>query len=359
MSIEQAFNHKRFLPLRWSKRSSSCSRSIKKPGSCQLRCQAPYLAWQPTPCISTLSGTSPRETLPSGRRILESLDTAEDCLCKIENNTEDYPNQMRNMSQTQSGDADPDNGRSAKRTPGVCIATFYNTDLNYFGPFYVSVKRSTEKRWGFLFTCLTTRAVRFEVVPSMDTSSCVMGIEGFVSRRGIPSVIWSDHGTNFVATEKELPQNVLKRDHQSIAESIVKKGVNWKFNPPSAPHHGGVWERLVRSFKHTFYAILGDRRLTDEILTTVFCLVEQSLNARSLVPASADATDLDALTPNHFLLGTAGSSLLSHSNCDFDHRKRYARAQAYSDAIWNRWLNEYVPTLNRRSKWSSQSGNWK
>ena len=128
-----------------------------------------------------------------------------------------------------------------------------------------------------------------------------------------------------------------------------------KLNPPSAPHLGGVWERLVRSFKHTFYAKLGNRRLTDEILSTMFCLVEQSLNACPLVPASANATDLDALTPNHFLLGTAGSSLPSHSNCDFDHRKRYARAQTYSDAIWNIWLKEYVPTLNRRSKWSSQS----
>ena len=235
---------------------------------------------------------------------------------------------------------------------------FTNTGLDYFGPFYVSVKRSTGKRWGFLFTCLTTRAVHFEVVQSMDTSSCVMGIERFVSRRGIPSVIWSDNGTNFVATENELLQNILQWNHQSIAESMVKKGVNWKFNPPSAPHHGGVWERLVRRFKHTFYAILGSRRLTDEILTTVFCLVEQSLNARPLVPASTDATDMNALTPNHFLLGTAGSSLpsgSSHSKCDFDHRKRYARAQAYSDAIWSRWLKEYVPTLNRRAKWSTQS----
>ena len=66
---------------------------------------------------------------------------------------------------------------------------FTNNGVDYFGPFYVAVRRSTEKRWGFLFTCLTTRAVHFEVVPSMDTSSCVMGIERFTARRGTPSVL--------------------------------------------------------------------------------------------------------------------------------------------------------------------------
>ena len=63
---------------------------------------------------------------------------------------------------------------------------FTNTGLDYFGPFHASVKRSSEKRWGFLFTCLTTRAVHFEVVPSTDTSSCVMGIERFCFPSGDP-----------------------------------------------------------------------------------------------------------------------------------------------------------------------------
>ena len=191
---------------------------------------------------------------------------------------------------------------------------FRNTGIDYFGPFYVSMKRSTEKRWGFLFTCLTTRAVHFEVVPSVDTSSCVMGIERFAARRGTPSVLWSDNGTNFITSDKELLQNVRNWNQQVLAEA-----------------------------------------LTDEILATTFCLVEQSLNARPLVPASADPTDLDVLTPNHFLHGTSSSVLPSHQQADVDHRKRYARAQAYSDIVWSRWLREYVSTLNRRSKWSSHS----
>ena len=151
---------------------------------------------------------------------------------------------------------------------------FSNTGVDYFGPFYVSVKRSTERRWGFLFTCLTTRAVQFEVVPSMDTSSCVMGIERFIAPRGIPSVLWSYNGTNFIASEKELLQNTSNWNQQVLTDALVKKRISWKFNPPSAPHHGGVWERIVRSFKHVFYAVLGNRRLTDKILITTFCLVE-------------------------------------------------------------------------------------
>ena len=203
---------------------------------------------------------------------------------------------------------------------------FSNTGIDYFGPFFVSVKRSTEKRWGFLFTCLTTRAVHFEVVPSMDTSNCVMGIERFCARESLV-----------------------------LSESLVKKGIKWKFNPPSAPHHGGLWERLVRSFKHVFYAVLGNRRLTDEVLTTTFCLVEQCLNTRPITPVSLETTDIDALTPNHFLLGTGSSTLPSHFRPEIDHRKRYVRAQAYSNAIWTCWLKEYVPHLNCRSKWFQSS----
>ena len=90
-----------------------------------------------------------------------------------------------------------------KERLGYMQPPFANCGVDYFGPFFVTVRRSTEKRWAFLFTCLTTRAIHLEVVPSLDTSSCVAGIERFIARPGTPSIFWSDNGTNFVGAEKE------------------------------------------------------------------------------------------------------------------------------------------------------------
>ena len=164
---------------------------------------------------------------------------------------------------------------------------FSNCSVDYFGTFHVNIRRSSEKRWGFLFT----RAIHIELVPSMDASSCVMAIERFISTRGAPSIIWSDNGTNFVGAKKELLR-CFKNWNAEAPLSLVRKGIKWKYNPPSAPHQSGAWERMVRSCKRVFYAILGSRKLTNEILNTTMCLVEGSLNARPLTLISDDPDSL-------------------------------------------------------------------
>ena len=136
---------------------------------------------------------------------------------------------------------------------------FTNTGLNYFGPFNVSVVRSTEKHWGFLFICLTTCTVLFEVVPSMDNSSCVLGIERFLSRRGVPSVVWSISGRNFFTSEKELLNNILNWNQHKLIETLDEKCVKRKLNPPSSPHHDDNWERLVRNFNEVFHVVIGNK----------------------------------------------------------------------------------------------------
>ena len=73
------------------------------------------------------------------------------------------------------------------------------------------------------------------------------------------------------------------------------------------------------------YAVLGNRSVAEDVLTTTMCLVEQTLNARPLTQVSSDATDLEAITPNHFLLGNKSLCLpyLSESEQFVDHRKLF------------------------------------
>ena len=179
-------------------------------------------------------------------------------------------------------------------------------------------------------------------------------VERFIKRRGKLKVIWSDNGTNFVGAEKELLGRLKSVDQHRIKSKMNQNGQFRKFNPPATPHQGGAWERLVQSSKRLFYKILGNRRLTDEVLSTVFCLVERFFNARPLVPATSDVTDLEALTSN-FLLGEVISLPSFESSKELD-RRRYKQAIAYADSIWQRWLLEYSPTLNTRRKWNSPSG---
>ena len=139
-------------------------------------------------------------------------------------------------------------------------------------------------------------------------------------------------------------------DKSKIESDLAQKKIVWKFNPPGAPHFGGIGERLVQSCKKVMIATLDNRILTDEVLSTTMCLVEQSLNARPLTAVSEDPEDLTALTPNHFLLGqeNASAPFMPSSERYHDLRKPFRTAQAYADMIWKRWTREYLPQWNQR-----------
>lgn len=117
--------------------------------------------------------------------------------------------------------------------------------VDYFGPLYVIVNRGTQKRWGVLVTCMTTRAIHLEIAHSMDTSSCIMAIRNFECHRGKPRKYISDNGTNFHGANNVFCEEFDKLDHNKIQEEFVTSETSWSFNPPKGAHMGGVWERLV------------------------------------------------------------------------------------------------------------------
>ncbi|XP_041954033.1 uncharacterized protein LOC121713480 isoform X2 [Alosa sapidissima] len=126
------------------------------------------------------------------------------------------------------------------------LPPFSNIGLDYFGPLEVRRGRSTVKRYGVIFTCMTSRAIHLEVAYSLDTHSCINAIRRFLCRRGQAQHIRSDHGTNLVGAERELREALRTLDQRKIHQALMKEGVHWSFNPPTASHHGGFWERLIR-----------------------------------------------------------------------------------------------------------------
>lgn len=228
--------------------------------------------------------------------------------------------------------------------------------IDYFGPLEVKRLRTTEKRYVLLITCMSIRAVHLEVSHKLDTDSFLMALRRFCARRGVPSKIYSDNGTNLVGGENELRRSIQEWNQSQIADSLSQKQIEWHFIPPSAPHMGGTWERLVSTVKRSLRVVVGKLKLTDEVLQTFLTEVEFLVNSRPLTYVSSDIKDVEALTPNHFLLGPVGSNfapgLFTHN--DVIRRKQWRQAQALTDQLWCRWTREYFPTMLKRPKWCSE-----
>ena len=233
---------------------------------------------------------------------------------------------------------------------------FAHTGLDYAGPFITRQGRgkARTKRYLCLFTCLTTRAVHLEMAWSMDTDSFLAALSRMVARRGRPIKILSDNGSNFTAAEAELREAIANLDQTKIASETADQGITWVFNPPYAPHFGGVFESMIKTAKKAITAVLRDTSMKDEELLTAFTIAEGLINSRPLTYQSADPKDELPLTPNNFLMGRADPETLPGVEFEnFNPQRRWYRTQQLMSHFWKRWMRELLPTLNPRNKWNT------
>ncbi|KAI7812768.1 hypothetical protein IRJ41_008898 [Triplophysa rosa] len=237
----------------------------------------------------------------------------------------------------------------------LCKPPFYSTGMDCFGP--------------------------FTLLESLDTDAFLMSLRRFIARRGKPFEFFSNNGTNFVGGSRELKEaygamapklkehlahrpNVSKID-QSIAidglatTDLAEQKISFRFNPRSAPHFGGIWEREVKSVKQALKVILKERTVPETVLRTVLIEVEGIMNAKPLGYVSSDIADPDPITPSILLLGRHDSSLpqVIYDSSNLLGTRRWRYSQILADQFWTRFIHYYLPNLQERQKWQKDSNN--
>lgn len=171
-------------------------------------------------------------------------------------------------------------------------------------------------------------------------------------------MIRSDNGSNFVSANKELRRMLENWNQSKIINHLSQSHCEWIFNPPAASHWGGTWERQIRTVRQIINGILKEQTLNDESLQTLMCLVESIMNGRPITNISTDPSDLEALTPNHLLIMRPGAiappGIFSKNDNDYA-KRRWRQIQYLANVYWKRWLQEYLPLLQSRTKWTGET----
>ena len=170
----------------------------------------------------------------------------------------------------------------------------------------------------------------------------MLALSRFINRRRTPDEIFSDNGSNFVGAEPMLRDLLRNWDHNDVESRLACRGIRWRFNPPDASHHGGVWERLVQFIKRILHSVAGNSSMTDKAFNGYLVEVERMMNGRHLTSVSFDPWYLSALSPNAFLTGSLVLSVpLRIFLKAYEYRRSWKRVSMLADQFWTRWLREY------------------
>ncbi|XP_039287383.1 uncharacterized protein LOC120352036 [Nilaparvata lugens] len=229
-------------------------------------------------------------------------------------------------------------------TPRVTVPLrpFTISGVDYCGPFFVKPRKKGQqgtKCYICVFICFSCKAVHLELAEDMSTASFIAALQRFISRRGRPSEIYSDNGTNFFGAQREI-HHIL--DSEKFQTSIAQEGIKWHFQPPSAPNFGGLWDSSVKLVKTHMKRVIGQSCLTIIEFITLITQIEAFVNSRPITPMSEEPSDLVALTPAHFLIGSVLTDLPEPNLLDISQNRlnQWQHVQQMKQHFWARWSKD-------------------
>lgn len=105
--------------------------------------------------------------------------------------------------------------------------------MDYAGPIDIRMSKGrgckSYKGYISIFVCLCTKAVHIEAVSDLTSTAFIAAYRRFVSRRGLPSNMYSDNGTNFVGAAKLLGREhaqMMKAFQSEIISDAAKTNTN-------------------------------------------------------------------------------------------------------------------------------------
>ena len=194
----------------------------------------------------------------------------------------------------------------------------------------------------------------------------INALRRFFAIRGPATQLQCDNGTNFVGAQNELNAALKEMDQGAVNSYLNQQHCEWIFNPPHGSHCGGVWECMIGTCQKILDSMLvnvGSAQLTHEVLCTLMAEVMAIVNNRPLVPVSNDPSMPDILTPSTLL--TKKPSTLKATPGKFSpkdlcrHNKQWRQVQHLATTFWSRWRKEFLPLLQPRRKWETETQNLK
>lgn len=245
---------------------------------------------------------------------------------------------------------------------------FTHTGTDLCGPILLKMTagRGVKSQKGYIviFICMTTRAIHIEIVSDLTAEAFIAAFKRFVGRRGNVPYLYCDNGLNFVGANKILQlenEQAINEFDEKIKDELANCNTRFNFNPPSAPWFGGLWERNIGSIKYHLKRTIGDRSLTYEELSTVLTQIEACINSRPICPLTDDISDLNTLTPGHFLIGSALTAPVEGSLLQLQENRldRWQMCNRLKQQFWEKWSSDYVANLQKRPKWNEIESNLK
>lgn len=219
-------------------------------------------------------------------------------------------------------------------------------------------RNTTTKAWIAVFVCMRFKAVHLELVSGMDSGSFIAALTRFINlRAGCVKHMYSDNGTNFVGAARELQEAAESWQHRTVGKFLSDNFIEWHFNTPFAPHHGGQWESMVKIAKNHLRKMAGAHLFNFEELATLPAKISACINSRPLTPISTDPSDLTALTPSHFIASRPITTPLEPDvvATPMNRLSAWQRVTKLQQEFANRWTHEYLTELQKRNKWAVSS----